>query len=292
MHVDRYAPSPTSDLHLGNLRTALAGWLLARHSGGSWRMRVEDLDVARVRAAHGAEQRQLSDLARLGLDWDGEVMRQSERHDAYRDAVAALGDRVFECFCTRRDLALASSAPHAEDGYRPYPGTCLRLTRTQLARRRAERPAALRVRADAATQSITDRFAGEVTSVVDDFVLLRNDGTPAYNLAVVVDDIAMGVTHITRGDDLLSSAPRQAWLTEQLGGTCASYAHVSLVMGSDGKRLAKRNGGVTLDEAGGPQVVFSWLVESLGLGSARNLTEALAAMPADYSYWTSRISIT
>ena len=292
MHVDRYAPSPTSDLHLGNLRTALAGWLLARAAGGRWLMRVEDLDEARVRAAGDAERRNLDDLRRLGLDWDGEVIRQSNRHDLYRDAIASLGDRVFECFCTRRELAAAASAPHGDDGFRPYPGTCLRLTDREREERRAERRPALRIRADGATYRVHDRFAGEVETVVDDFVLVRGDGQFAYNLAVVVDDIATGVTHITRGDDLLSSAPRQAWLTAQLGGTPASYTHVSLVVGTDGHRLAKRNGGVTLDEAGGPKVVFPWLAQSLGLGPCSTTAEALANMPADYEFWTSRISIT
>lgn len=291
MHVDRYAPSPTSDLHLGNLRTAFAGWLLARHAGGRWLMRVEDLDTARVRAAGDAERRNLDDLARLGLTWDGPVVRQSERLDDYRDAVATLGDRVYECFCTRREILEASSAPH-DDGYRPYPGTCLHLTHAEREAKRAERPASLRVRADGATATIHDRFHGDVTAPVDDFVLRRGDGEYAYNLAAVVDDVAMGVTHVTRGDDLLASAPRQAWLTEQLGGVAPTYAHVSLVMGTDGKRLAKRNGGVTLDEAGGPTAVLPWMAESLGLAGATTAEEALAAMPADYGFWTSRTSIT
>lgn len=292
MHVDRYAPSPTSDLHLGNLRTALAGWLLARATGGRWLMRIEDLDEARVRAARGAERRNLDDLRALGLDWDGDVIRQSERHELYRDAIAQLGDRVYECFCTRRELAAAASAPHGDDGFRPYPGTCLRLTAREREERRAERRPSLRVRADGATQVVHDRFAGDVRAAVDDFVLVRGDGQFSYNLAVVVDDIATGVTHITRGDDLLSSAPRQAWLTKQLRGAPATYTHVSLVMGTDGKRLAKRNGGITLDEAGGPAMVLPWLTESLGLGPCRTAADALAAMPPDYEFWTSRMSIT
>lgn len=302
MHIDRYAPSPTSDLHLGNLRTALAGWLLARRAGGQWLMRVEDLDDARVRAAGDAESRQLADLRALGMEWDGPVVRQSERLELYRDAVASLGDRVYECFCTRREIAEAASAPHGDDGYRPYPGTCLRLSERERAERRATRPAALRVRSDGESFTVHDVHAGEVTGVVDDFVLVRGDGTPAYNLAVVVDDVAMGITHITRGDDLLSSAPRQAWLTERLGGTPARYAHVGLVLGPDGKRLAKRDGAVTLAEAGGPPVVFPWLADSLGLGPCRNVEEALAAMPGeslfervvwtDQGFWTSRMSIT
>lgn len=291
MHIDRYAPSPTSDLHLGNLRTALAGWLLARHAGGQWLMRIEDLDEARVRAAAGAEARNLADLRALGLDWDGETIRQSERLDIYRDALAKLQDRTYECFCTRREILEASSAPHG-DGYRPYPGTCLRLTEREKDAKCRERPAALRIRSDGASFTVTDRFAGEVTNVVDDFVLVRGDGAFAYNFAVVVDDVATGVNHITRGDDLLSSAPRQAWLTSLLGGEPAEYAHVSLVHGNDGQRLAKRNGAVTLEQAGGPEKVFPWLSASLGLGECANAGEALAAMPADYGFWTSRMSIT
>ncbi|MFD0867311.1 glutamate--tRNA ligase family protein, partial [Tessaracoccus lubricantis] len=132
-HVDRYAPSPTSDLHLGNLRTALAGWLLARSVGGGWLMRVEDLDADRVRAAQGMEARNLADLQALGLGWDGPVVRQSERLELYRDAVASLP--TYECFCTRREIAEAASAPH--DGHRAYPGTCKGLSAAERAERRA-----------------------------------------------------------------------------------------------------------------------------------------------------------
>lgn len=280
MHIDRYAPSPTSDLHLGNLRTALAGWLMARHAGGWWRMRIEDLDEQRVRAAPGARERQLDDLLALGLDWDGPIVVQSERADAYRDALAALGERVFECFCTRREIAEASSAPHGDDGYRPYPGTCLSLTAEERERRRAKRRPALRIRSDGASFTVHDVHAGAVTGIVDDFVLVRADGAPAYNLAVVVDDIEMGVSHITRGDDLLSSAPRQAWLTTLLGGEPATYAHVGLVLGPTGRRLAKRDGAVTLAEAGGAGRVLGWLTESMGLGRCRTPEEALGRMPA------------
>ncbi len=291
MHVDRYAPSPTADLHLGNLRTALAGWLLARAAGGRWLMRIEDLDTARVRAADGAAARNLADLRRLGLDWDGDVLRQSERLDCYRDAIAMLGERVYECFCTRREILEATAAPH-DDGYRPYPGTCLRLSRAERAQRREQRRPALRVRADGATCTIHDRFAGDVTAVVDDFVLVRGDGEFAYNLASVVDDVSSGVTHVTRGDDLLSSAPRQAWLAQLLGGAAPTYAHVGLVLGRDGRRLAKRNGPANLDEAGGPARVLPWLTASLGLGEHDDVAGALAAMPPDYEFWTSRMSIT
>ena len=245
MHVDRYAPSPTSDLHLGNLRTALAGWLLARRAGGSWLLRVEDLDEARVRAADGVEARQLADLRALGLDWDGKIVRQSERLEAYRDAVASLP--TYECFCTRREIAEAASAPHA-DGHRPYPGTCRTLSDAERAARRAGRPPALRVDAGVPRPVVTvhDVWAGEVTGEVDDFVLRRNDGVWAYNLAVVVDDLAQGVDQVCRGDDLLAGSPRQAWLARQLGGADPQYAHVGLVVNGAGQRLAKRDGAVTL----------------------------------------------
>lgn len=285
MHVDRYAPSPTSDLHLGNLRTALAGWLLARHAGGRWLMRIEDLDRARVRAAGDAERRQLDDLSSLGLHWDGPAMRQSDRLDLYADAVTRLD--TYECFCTRREIAEASSAPH--DGYRAYPGTCRRLSERQRAELRESRRPAIRVNARGATFAVEDTAAGRVEGVVDDFVLVRGDGEFAYNLAVVVDDIAMGVTHITRGDDLLSSAPRQAWLTTQLGGSPARYAHVGLVVGPDGRRLAKRDGAVTLRDLPhlSPADVLATLSESLGLGPCRTTDEALAAMPGDQRFYAS-----
>ena len=282
MFVDRYAPSPTSDLHLGNLRTALAGWLLTRRAGGRWLLRVEDLDRDRVRAADGVEARQLADLLSLGLTWDGVPVRQSERLDAYRDAVAFLP--TYECFCTRREIAEAASAPH--DGYRAYAGTCRGLTDAQREARRAERFPAIRVDAGGARFTVFDEHAGEVTGEVDDFVLVRGDGQYAYNLAVVVDDVAMGVNHVTRGADLLSSAPRQAWLTTRLGGPPARYAHIGLVTNGDGQRLAKRDGAVSLrDLPLAPADVLSLLSSSLGLGPCRTTEEALAAMPGDQRFF-------
>ena len=280
--VDRYAPSPTSDLHLGNLRTALAGWLLTHRARGSWRLRVEDLDVARVRAAEGAAARQLRDLKDLGMAWDGEPVTQSERMEAYRDALTRLRERTYECFCTRREIEQAASAPH-NDGYRPYPGSWASLSAAEGSRRREERPAAIRVRAENAVFTVTDRFSGEVTATVDDFVLVRGDGVPAYNLASVVDDMYQGVTQVTRGADLLSSAPRQAWLTTQLGGQPPAYAHIGLVTNDRGKRLAKRDGAVTLADlqAQGWRTsdVLAELTASLGLGRHTTPHEALDAMP-------------
>ncbi|WP_066907599.1 tRNA glutamyl-Q(34) synthetase GluQRS [Millisia brevis] len=241
----RYAPSPTGDLHLGNLRTAMLAWLYARSTDRRLWLRFEDLDTGRADPA--AAGRQLADLLALGLDVDGDPVVQSDRIERYRTAIDDLtaAGRTYRCWCTRREIHAAVSAPHAPPG--AYPGTCRRLTAEQIVEREASgRPPAIRLRADIATETVTDLRFGSYTGVVDDFVLQRGDGTPAYNLAVVVDDIAMGVDQVVRGDDLLDSAPRQAHLTALLGGVVPEYAHVPLVLGRDGARLAKRDGAVTL----------------------------------------------
>ena len=265
----RFAPSPTSDLHLGNLRTALLAWLFARGSGREFLLRIEDLDTQRVTAAPEVAARQIADLTAIGVDFDGPPVWHSERLDDYARAVDVLD--TYECFCTRREIAEAGSAPH-DDGYRPYPGTCRDLSEGERAQRRRTRPPAIRVRADGATQTVTDRWAGEITGVVDDFVVVRNDGVPAYNLAVVVDDVAQGVDQVVRGDDLLSSSPRQAWLTRQFGGMVPEYAHVPLAVNTDGRRLAKRDGAVTLTDLARAGVtaaqVLTRLAHSLELAGA------------------------
>lgn len=262
----RFAPSPTGDLHLGNLRTALVAWLAARSTGRRFLLRIEDLDSARSHTDVAA--RQESDLAALGITFDPPRWVQSARMARYEAAIATLGaDRTYECFCTRREIAEAVRAPHGRVGH--YPGTCADLSEAERAVRRRERPAALRVRAGAVHWSVDDRWAGTVSGVVDDFVLRRNDGAPAYNLAVVVDDAESGVDQVVRGDDLLDSAPRQAWLADQLGWRQPSYGHVPLAVNATGARLAKRDGAVTLaDLAGsgtGPDAVRGRLAVSLGL---------------------------
>ncbi|KXP08082.1 glutamyl-Q tRNA(Asp) synthetase [Tsukamurella pulmonis] len=257
MTAGRYAPSPSGDLHVGNLRTALLAWLFARSTGREFLVRVEDLD----RVADGAEARQLADLAAIGLDWDGAPVRQSTRTDVYAAALTRLD--VYECYCTRREILAAPSAPHAPEG--AYPGTCRDLTEAQRVERRRERPAALRLRATVDEFTVTDVLHGEYTGAVDDFVLRRGDGTYAYNLAVVVDDAAQGVDQVVRGDDLLSSAPRQAYLGTLLGDPPPTYAHVPMVLGPNGVRLAKRDGAVTLADRGGPGVVLPEIAASLGL---------------------------
>jgi glutamyl-tRNA synthetase len=266
----RFAPSPSADLHIGNLRTAVLAWLFARSTGRRFLMRVEDLDD---RTRTDVAQRQLDDLAAIGLTWDGPAEWQSQhrdRYDAVVDQLAGAG-QVYECYCSRRDIAQAPRAPHAPEG--AYPGTCRELSEAQRSRRRAEtdRPPALRLRTDVHTYTVTDLLHGEYTGVVDDFVVRRGDGVPAYNLAVVVDDAAQGVDQIVRGDDLLASSPRQAYLARLLGHPEPTYAHVPLVLNADGARLAKRDGAVTLAEIGVGQAVAQ-IAESLGWPAA-TLTE-------------------
>lgn len=241
----RFAPSPSGDLHIGNLRTGLLAWLFARSTGRAFRLRMEDLD----RVAPGAAARQLADLAALGLDWDGDVMLQSGRGTAYSAAIAALqrAGLVYECFCTRREIQGATAAPHGPPGI--YPGTCRNLTAPQITARRATgRPPALRLRAGVDRWSVRDELIGEYIGVVDDLVLRRGDGIVAYNLAVVVDDAGQGIDQVVRGDDLLSSAPRQAYLAQLLCLPAVSYAHVPLALNIHGARLAKRDGAVTMTD--------------------------------------------
>jgi glutamyl-tRNA synthetase len=261
----RFAPSPTGTLHLGNLRTALLAWLFARSEGSRFLVRMEDLDTGRVRP--GSAEEQLGDLAAIGLDWDGEVVYQSARLPLYEDAIAQLRDagRVYECFCTRAEIRAAASAPHGPLPEGAYPGTCLRLTDIELADKRASgRPPALRVRADAARVAFADQLLGTQEGVVDDFVIQRNDGMPAYNLAVVVDDAAQGVEEVVRGADLVDSTPRQLFLAGLLGVSAPRHAHVPLVLGPDGARLAKRHGDVTLREVPAP-AARAWMLRTLGL---------------------------
>jgi glutamyl-tRNA synthetase len=264
----RFAPSPTGSLHLGNLRTALLAWLFARSAGARFLVRMEDLDAGRVRARFYAEQ--LDDLVSLGLDWDGPVVRQSERLQHYQDAIEELRAQglVYECWCTRAEIREAASAPHGALPEGAYPGTCLRLTAAERAAR-SGRPPALRVRAEAAAVRFTDRLAGKFQGVVDDFVVRRNDGAYAYNLAVVVDDAAQGVGEVVRGVDLLDSTPRQLWLGARLGLPAPAHAHAPLMLGPDGSRLAKRHGAVTLADRAklgeSPAQVRSALAASVGL---------------------------
>lgn len=261
----RFAPSPSGELHVGNLRTAILAWLFARSTGRRFLMRVEDLDRARA----GAEAEQLRDLAAIGVTWDGGVVRQTDREPLYAEAISRLAAAglTYECFCTRREIQEAPSAPHAPQG--AYPGTCRNLDPAERDFKRTLRPAAIRLRSAMAEWTVEDLLHGQYTGVVDDFVLRRNDGVTAYNLAVVVDDAAQGIDQVVRGDDLLPSTPRQAYLASLLNIPLPEYAHVPLVVNSDGARLAKRDGAVTLADlaAAGWDVaaVRDIILQSLGL---------------------------
>jgi glutamyl-tRNA synthetase len=272
----RFAPSPTGALHLGNARTALFAWLDARARGGDFVLRMEDLDPQRssTEAAAGI----LDDLRWLGLDWDeGPDLggahgpySQSGRSDLYTAAVEDLLRRglAFECSCTRSELARAATAPHpGEDGPR-YPGTC------RAGPSAPDRPKSVRLRVDPAAVAFTDLVHGpvafDVGATVGDFVIRRMDGVAAYQLAVAYDDSVQGITHVLRGDDLLPSAPRQLLVLRALGLRAPTYAHVPLLVGADGHRLAKRSGSLTLQflrhRSISPEAVLGLLARTAGLG--------------------------
>ncbi len=269
MITGRFAPSPSGPLHLGNLRTAIVAWLAARAEGGRFLVRVEDLDRERSKPEH--ERSQLHDLARIGIDWDDPPLRQSARFGRYAAVIGSLiaDGETYECFCTRREIADATRAPDEAGTERPYPGTCRDLTDEERAERSRERSPAIRLRADGERVEWHDRVLGPMSGVSDDVVIQRNDGAPAYHLAVVVDDHDSGITQVVRGDDIAPSTPRQVAIARRLGYRIPEYAHVPLVRGPDGAPLAKRHGAVTLDELSAAshtldEVVGS-LVRSLGL---------------------------
>lgn len=248
----RFAPSPTGAQHVGNARTYLISWLAARSQNGSILLRIEDIDSPRIKP--GAMEQALDDLRWLGLDWDGEPVVQTERLKHYEEALEELKRRelVYPCSCSRTDIASAASAPHAEHEGPVYPGTCAGRT----ARDIPTVPYAWRFRVQD-SPGFQDRFRGAVAidlnQVGGDFVVWKNTGTPAYQLAVVVDDAAMGISQVIRGDDLLPSTPRQILLYRALGLPVPEFAHVPLVVGEDGRRLAKRHGDtrlVSLRQAG------------------------------------------
>ncbi len=262
-------------------------------------MRVEDLDRSRVRV--GMEEAQLADLRALGLDWDGPVARQSERLALYEEAIAGLDDEglLYPCYCTRAEIRASVSAPHGISAADRYSGTCRELTARERAEKEASgRPPALRLRAENVRVSFEDRLLGPYEGEVDDFVVRRNDGAPAYQLAVVVDDAMQDIDEVVRGADLLDSTPRQIQLHRVLGLPSPGYAHVPLVLGPDGRRLAKRHGAVTLAdrEALGecPREVLAWMARSLGLAAAGEspaLADLLARfdparLPLDPTVWS------
>lgn len=277
----RYAPSPTGDLHFGNLRTALLAWLFARTTGRDFFIRVEDVDTQR--SSSESAERQLEDLQALGITWDQAPEYQQDKFDNYQRILDRLPH--YECYCSRKDIQEAASAPHAIPGQ--YPGTCRNLSDAERAAKREElkaqgRVPSLRLKAEVSQWTVHDFYAGEYTGAVDDMILRRggnaNQGQDwAYNLAVVVDDASRGIDQVVRGDDLLPSAPRQAYLAHLLGYEPPEYVHVPLVLNAEGKRLAKRDGAVTLRDMRAQGVsdadVVEKLGESIGIAGARTVAD-------------------
>ena len=284
----RFAPSPTGLLHLGSALAALAAWAAARSGGGRVVLRIDDLDGPRV--VPGAADAQQRTLRRLGLDWDGPAVRQSERGAAYDAALVRLAasGRLFACRRSRRDLAGLATAPHAagpgtEDGP-PYPAAWRTdpLTPGALG---ALRDAAVRFRVEPGVVRFADRVQGvvadDVAATVGDVVLRRRDGVVSYQLAVVVDDADAGVTEVVRGADLLASTARQVRIAEALGVPVPAFAHVPLLVAASGEKLSKRDGALGVDallDAGvASEALVGWLAGVLGQGDAARTPQAVAA---------------
>ena len=270
--VGRLAPSPSGRLHLGHARSFLLAWWSARSQGGRIVLRIEDLDTVRVKS--GAIDLVLEDLVWLGLDWDGEPLLQSTRVAAHTEALASLVEmgRAYPCVCTRKEIKDASRAPHG--GETRYPGTCRgRYATLAEATEATGLPAALRLAVEPGPVIVGDLFRGptsiDVAAEIGDFAIARKDGIAAYQLATPLDDDHQGVTEVLRGDDLLSSAARQALVLGALDLPIPRQIHVPLVHDSIGSRLAKRAGSLSLAElraSGVPAVeVISWAAESSGL---------------------------
>jgi glutamyl-tRNA synthetase len=285
----RFAPSPSGDLHIGNIRSGLLSYVRTRQTGRRFLWRIEDLD--RVKA--GSAQSQLDVFAELGVVPDEEPLIQSQRQAVYASALKRLEAEglVFECYCSRKDIAQAPSAPHAPPG--AYPGTCRSLgedERAEARRRLADngRQPALRLRADNREHHIDDVLLGRVDALVDDLVLRRGDGVFAYNLTVVVDDGASGVDEVLRGDDLASSAPRQAYLARLLGIDEPGWVHVPLVLNAEGQRLAKRDGAVTYqqlrDRGWTVADIFAWMQKSLGFETTEPTWKGIDDMVAGVDF--------
>jgi glutamyl-tRNA synthetase len=281
----RLAPSPTGNLHLGIARTSLCAWLRARQAGGRLVLRIEDIDGPRVVA--GAVQSIIEDLRWLGLDWDEgpdcggpfAPYVQSQRSRSYAQALEVLSarDLVYPCTCSRKEIAEIASAPHGDLGAL-YPGTCRNGARP------STRNPALRFRMGAISPAFEDELHGAYTEgSADDFVLRRGDGVYAYQLAVVVDDIAMNISEVVRGDDLLSSTPRQIALYRALGAEPPRFLHVPLLLTAQGKRLAKRHDARSIQEYRALGLtagqIIGILAQSLGLSESAEPTTAQALLP-------------
>lgn len=273
--VGRLAPSPTGHLHLGHARSFLLAWWHARARGGRIVLRFEDLDGERARPEHVDVA--LRDLEWLGLDWDGEPLLQSTGTERLMAVVERLlrEGRAYPCTCSRGDIRTAHSAPQAGTGEIRYPGTCRgRFASVEEARAKTGREPGVRFVVAPGERTVPDRFAGPFVcnpeQEAGDFLIARRGGSPAYQLAVVVDDLHAGVNEVVRGDDLLPSAARQMALLEALGEPAPDYYHVPLVCDAQGRRLAKREADLSLAElrAEGvdPRAIVEWVARSAGYG--------------------------
>ena len=267
--IGRFAPSPSGRMHLGNVFSAMLAWLSIRSCGGRLVLRIEDLDPDRCRPAYADTLKR--DLEWLGLTWDTEQTPQSRRSEAYREMFSRLEERglIYPCYCSRTELH-AASAPHASDGTVLYAGTCRNLTPSERAAK--TKAPCWRVRVPDEDVSFTDGVQGEYTQNLahgcGDFILRRADGVYAYQLAVVTDDAEAGVTQVVRGNDLLSSTPRQIWLQRQLGFPKPDYYHVPLLVAPDGRRLSKRERDLdmgALRERYTPEALLGLLAHACGL---------------------------
>ena len=277
----------------------MLAWLSAHHGGGTLRLRIDDLDPRVSSPEHERQQRR--DLDALGLSFAGAELRQSEQSERYLSTIEQLSadGLVYRCFCSRREVREAASAPHVHLPEGAYPGTCRDLDTIEQERRAQDRPAALRVRTENVEISFTDRHYGNQREFVDDFVVQRNDGVPSYNLATVLDDHEQQVTEVVRGADLLAGTARHVWLRDVLGLASVEHAHVPLVMNADGDRLAKRDGAVTLADLAehgmSANAVRGRLAESLQLaepGETPSMPELLDRyepdeLPLEPSVWPS-----
>ena len=291
VYTGRFAPSPTGLLHAGSLVAALASWLDARAHGGRWWVRIEDVDTPRC--VPGADQRILQQLAACGLPPDADVLWQSQRHDVYQQALDTLIDKgwAYPCGCSRKEIEAAQSQGVARHQAAVYPGTCRHGLQGKTAR--AWRLNVQAVQKALGLPALTlwhDRRLGKqtqnVSEAVGDFVLRRADGLWAYQLAVVVDDAAQGITHVVRGEDLADNTARQILLQRALGLPTPQYLHTPLVLGTNGEKLSKQNGAQALD-LGDPLAALTAAAQALGLSAAPNgsIHQALQQWQQD---WASR----
>ncbi len=285
MYVGRLAPSPTGLLHLGHARTFLVAWWRARSMGGRLVMRLEDLDGPRAKP--GMSEAALRDLAWLGLDWDGPDYVQSAGLEEISAAAEGLEQRglAYACVCSRGDVRSAQSAPQLGESEPRYVGTCRgKFPSLAAARAGTGKDAGLRLLVPDGTVTIKDELLGErsfdVQAEVGDFLIAKRDRAPAYQLAVVIDDARQGVTEVVRGEDLFSSAARQRLLQQALGLPAVSHVHVPLVLDESGRRLAKREDDLSLQELreGGtdPRAIVAWAAKSCGIHSGERVTARVA----------------